>query len=214
VFMKRRRKANALLALATVTLIVFSVAASACGQEQTGGSSPVPAAPTSESSLVATPPTLPSSSPSASPTLLAARSFASDGIAASGWFWLRDAAHEQTALWVFNNLSADRDVVVRIDVLAAGRLDGPGVPARFYLSWTKPGPGGLPGPWIGHLFMQLPNTGGASGHACTGTVTIPRAPLGNARLLIVQVSRDDPYGKGPSSDVQVAVRKTSLEVVR
>lgn len=200
------RTVAVIVALA-VTLSALGLAA--CGKTQTEAPAPVPLPP----SLTPTP--TPSPSPSSSVT--AAASFASDGDLIFGWYWLRDTAHEQTALWSFPVLPPTQgDIVLHLQVLATDRVDGPrGIEARFYLAWATPSADGLPGPWIGRLPVTLPNVSPSTdpvGYTCEGTQTVPRATLGGATRLVIQITRSDPRGELPPLDVQVAVNQTSVSL--
>ena len=206
---------HAVVAMATLALLLAAIGLAACGKTHAEAPPPVPPPP----SQTPAPTALPSSSPSPSPSppLLAATSFASDGDLIAGWYWLRDPAHEQTALWSFPMLSpAQGDLVLHLQVLATDQVDGPrGVEARFYVAWATPGTDGLPGPWLGRLPVTLPNVSPATdpvGYTCEGTLTVPRATLGEATRLVVQITRSDPRDELPSLDTHVAVNQTSVSV--
>jgi hypothetical protein len=199
-----RRTVVAVVALA---LALPALGLAACGKTQEPAPVPVPLPP----SRTATP----TPSPSPSPPLLAASSFASDGELISGWYWLRDSQHKQTALWSFQTLPpAPGDIVLHLQVLATDRVDGPrGIEAHFYLAWATPGADGLPGPWLGRLPVTLPNVSPDSdpvGYTCEGTQIVPRATLGNATRLVVQITRSDPRGELPPLDTHVAISQTSV----
>jgi len=198
-------------AMLTLALTVLALGLAACGKTQTEAPPPVPLPPSQ------TPTPTPSPSPSPSPSLLAATSFASDGDLISGWYWLRDSAHEQTSLWAFQTLpSTPGDIVLYLQVLATDRVDGPrGVEARFYVAWATPSADGLPGPWLGRLPVTLPNVSPATdpvGYTCEGTLVVPRATLGDATRLVVQITRSDPRGELPSLDTHVAVSQASVSL--
>lgn len=202
------RAGAAMMALA-LTLAALGLAA--CGGTKPEASTPVPL-PSS-----ATPTLAPSPSPSPSATPLPATSFASDGELISGWYWLRDSLHKQSALWSFQMLpSAPGDIVLHLQVLATDRSDGPrGIEAQFYVAWATPAAGGLPGPWLGRLPVTLPNVSPATdpiGYTCEGTLTIPRATLGDAARMVIQITRSDPRGELPPLDTQVAVNQTSVSL--
>ena len=163
----------------------------------------------------ATPTLTPSPTPSSS--LFPATSFVSDGDLIAGWYWLRDAAHEQTSLWSFQTLpSAPADIVLHLQVLATDRIAGPrGIAASFYLAWAAPSAGGLPGPLLGRLPVTLPNVSPATdpvGYTCEGTLTIPRATLGDATRLVIQITRADPRGELPPLNTHVAVSQASVSL--
>jgi hypothetical protein len=202
--------AAAALALTLAVLIVGALALAGCGKPR--AEVPVPLPP-SQTPL----PTPPSPSPSPSSSLLPATSFVSDGDLIAGWYWLRDAAHEQTSLWAFQTIpSAPADIVLHLQVLATDRINGPrGIDAHFYVAWATPDAGGLPGPWLGRLPVTLPNVSPATdpvGYTCEGTLTIPRATLGDATRLVVQITRADPRGELPPLDTHVAVNRTSVSL--
>jgi|GEM_PF-2396104 len=206
--------ARAVIAMVTVSLMVSVLGLAACGgKTPTDATAPVPLPPSVTPIL--TPTIMPSPSPT--PSFLAATSFASDGELISGWYWLRDAAHKQTALWVFQTLPpAPADVVLHLQVLATDRVDGPrGIAARFYVAWAVPGADGLPGPWLGRLPVTLPNVSPATdpvGYTCEGTLIVPRATLGDGTRLVVQITRSDPRGELPRFDTHVAVNQTSVSL--
>jgi hypothetical protein len=207
----RRTRAGA--ALVALAFVVAALGLAACGGTQAEAPTPVPLPP----SATPTPALSPSPLPSASVTPLPATSFASDGDLISGWYWLRDAAHKQTALWSFQTLpSTPGDLVLHLQVLATDRVDGPrGIEAQFYVAWATPAAGGLPGPWLGRLPVTLPNVSPATdpvGYTCEGTLIVPRATLGDATGLVVQVTRSDPRGELPPLDTQVAVNQASASL--
>jgi hypothetical protein len=200
-------------AMVTLALTLTALGLAACGGTQTQTPAPVPL----PSSATPTLPPPPSPSPSPSATLLPATSFVSDGDLISGWYWLRDSAHKQSALWSFQVLpSTPGDIVLHLQVLATDRVNGHrGVEAQFYVAWATPADGGLPGPWLGRLPVTLPNVSPATdpvGYTCEGTVVVPRATLGGATRLVVQITRSDPHGELPSLDTQVAVDQTSVSL--
>ena len=126
------RGTHAGAAMMALALTLAALGLAACGGTKPEAPTPVPL-PSS-----ATPTLAPSPSPSATP--LPATSFASDGELISGWYWLRDSLHKQSALWSFQMLpSAPGDIVLHIQVLATDRTDGPrGIEAQFYLAWATP----------------------------------------------------------------------------
>jgi hypothetical protein len=200
---------RAVVAMVALTLAVSAVGLAACGKTQTETPAPVPLPPS------ATPTLAPSPSPT--PSFLAATSFVSDGDLISGWYWLRDAAYKQSALWAFQTLPpTSADIMLHLQVLATDRMDGPrGIEARFYLAWATPGADGLPGPWLGRLPVTLPNVSPATapvGYTCAGTLAVPRATLGNATRLVIQITRADPRGELPPLDTHVAVNQTSVSL--
>jgi hypothetical protein len=201
------------IAVVTAGACALALASTACGHGEKLRSTPIPPPPTVTSSPSLTP------SSSASPGLVASRSFVSDGVFISGWYWLRDAAREQTALWLFDRVPAGAGALtVSLDVLATDRADGDkGVDARFILAWARSGKGGTPGPWLGSRAVTLANTSAgaeSTGYSCTGTISLPRASLGAAGSLVVQISRTDPRSNLPASDVHVAVRQSSVQLQR
>jgi hypothetical protein len=202
-------RTRAVVAMAALTLTVSALVLAACGKTQTETPAPVPLPPS-------TTPTL-APSPSPTPSFLTATSFVSDGDLISGWYWLRDAAYKQSALWAFQTLPpTSGDVMLHLQVLATDRMDGPrGIEARFYLAWATPGADGLPGPWLGRLPVTLPNVSPATdpvGYTCAGTLTVPRATLGNASRLVIQITRADPRGELPPMATHVAVNQTSVSL--
>jgi hypothetical protein len=198
-------------AMVTLALVLAATGLVACGKSRAEAPTPVPLPPSS------TPTVAPSPSPSASATPLPATSFASDGDPISGWYWLRDSAHKQSALWSFQILpSAPGDIVLHLQVLATDRVNGPrGIEAHFYLAWATPAGNGLPGPWLGRLPVTLPNVSPATdplGYTCEGTLAVPRATLGDATRMVIQITRSDPRGELPSLDTQVAVDQASVSL--
>jgi len=204
---------RAVAAMMALALALPALGLAACGKTQAEAPPPVPLPP----SVTPTPTPWPSPSPSPSPSLLAATSFASDGDLISGWYWLRDSAHEQTSLWAFQTLPlAPGDIVLHIQALATDRMDGPrGIEARCYVAWATSGADGLPGPWLGRLPVTLPNISPATdpvGYTCEGTLIVPRATLGDATRLVVQITRSDPRGELPPLDTHVAVNQASVSL--
>lgn len=203
--------AMAALAFMLAALSLAALSLAACGTTQTEAPEPVPLPPSQ------TPTPTPSPSPSPSSALLPASSFVSDGDLIAGWYWLRDAAHEQTSLWAFQTLpDTTSDIVLHLLVLATDGIDGPrGVEARFYVAWAAPGADGIAGPWLGRLPVTLPNVSPATdpvGYTCQGILIVPRATLGDATRLVVQITRADPRGELPPLDTHVAVSQASVSL--
>jgi hypothetical protein len=147
---------------------------------------------------------------------ISASFFTCDGDLISGWYWLRDASHLKRGIWGFDTLpSGSSDIVVRLEVLATSRAGGPaGVDADFYLAWAPAPASGLPQVWAGSQRVHLPNLhtpGDPVGYTCTGSVTVPRAALGGAASLVLQISRSDPLGSG-TTDTHVAVQRATANL--
>ena len=88
-----------------------------------------------------------------------ASEFFSDGDLIQGWYWLRDAAHGQTADWTFTSLPpGTADIELRFEVLATDRASGlPGIDANFYLSYGVPPSGQMGGVLFERLRITLEN---------------------------------------------------------
>jgi len=153
-----------------------------------------------------------SPSPSASPSTTAAASFSAVGDLISGWYWLRDAAHENAATWEFTVLPQTGDLGFVVDVLATDAVDGArDQQARCFFAWRASGAAD----WAGRLPVTLPNVSPAEdpvGYTCRGTVTVPRLAIGDASTLTVQISRKDVRGELPPTDVHVAVNASSVKL--
>jgi len=188
----------------------------------TGGEdeqTPPPPAPT------ASPPASPAPSPSASPSASAsgsptpspspsttpAASFFATGDLIAGWYWLRDAAHEDAGTWEFLALPSSGDLTFAVTVLATDAVDGArGVQARFFFSWRP----SAAAEWTGRLPVTLPNVSPADdpiGYTCRGTVTVPRSTVGAVPALVVRISRDDVRDELSPSDVHIAVNAPSVQ---
>lgn len=163
------------------------------------------------------PTTQQSPSPSPAPTASArpATSFVSTGEPASGWFWLRDAAHRATATWMFATVPAHGDLVLDVEVVASDAADGDqGQDARFFLAWAPAVPRDASG-WSGRLPVTLPVVAPSddpAGRICRGTVTIPRPTLAAAATLAVRISREDVRGELGPSDTYVAVNAAGVRL--
>lgn len=153
------------------------------------------------------------------------------GDAIAGWWWLRDSGYSHLATWVFSHLASLTDgAAVQFDLLATDRANGgPGIDARFWLTWKFLG-------GDGSVIMPLPGSGGEGAlvEGDLGTsqpVTVPNVspagdPLGyraqgqfeieagwvpeGATGLIVSIARVDPARAGEPTAVHVAVNDSSV----
>jgi hypothetical protein len=153
-----------------------------------------------------------SPTPSPSPSTTPAASFFATGDLIGGWYWLRDAAHEDTATWEFLALPSSGDLTFVVSVLATDAVDGArGVQARFFFSWRP----SAAAEWAGRLPVTLPNVSPADdpvGYTCRGTVTVPRSTVGGTPALVVQISRNDVRDELSPSDGHVAVNAPSVQL--
>lgn len=210
--------------LVIVVAIVF-VATLVVAIALTGGDDEAPAPASSPSASTSPAPSgSPSRSPSAAPTATAsptpspsasattATSFTASGDLVAGWYWLRDAAHEDSATWEFATLPPTGDLVFAVEVLATDAVDGArGQQASFYFSWRP----SAATDWAGRLPVTLPNVSlpeDPVGYTCRGTVTVPRSTIGDASALTVRIGRDDVRDELPPSDVHVAVNAPSVKL--
>jgi hypothetical protein len=205
------------IVVAVVFVVTLVVAVALTGGD---GDGPAPAAsPTATTSGAPTASASPSVSPttaSPSPTPVAsatpATSFTASGDLVAGWYWLRDAAHENDATWGFATLPPTGDLVFSIEVLATDAVDGArGQQASFYLSWRPT----TTAEWAGRLPVTLPNVSATDdpvGYTCRGTVTVPRSTIGDATTLAVRIGRDDVRDELPPSDVHIGVNTTSVKL--
>ena len=202
--------ASVFLAVLVVTLVLTG------GEDQQ-----TPPVPSPSASPPASPAPFPSASPSTSasgsptpspsPSTTPAASFFATGDLIGSWYWLRDAAHEDTATWEFLSLPSSGDLSFVVTVLATDAVDGArGVEARFFFSWRS----SAATDWAGRLPVTLPNVSPADdpvGYTCSGTVTVPRSTVGGTPALVVRISRDDVRGELSPSDVHIAVNAPSVQ---
>jgi hypothetical protein len=205
------------IVVVSVFIAVFIAALALTGDED-GGPASVPATTPSASASPAVSPSAtlsPSSTSSVSPTpsptasTAPAASFSATGDLISEWYWLRDAAHLDAAMWEFDALPGTGDVTFVVEVLATDTVDGArGQRARFFFSWRSTTAG-----WAGRLPVTLPNVSPADdplGYICRGAITIPRSTIGDTPTLTVRIGREDVRGELPPSDVHVAVNASSV----
>jgi len=140
--------------------------------------------------------------------------FSSDGDFISGWWWMRDSAHQASATWNFATLPAGTgDLTIDFEVLATDRADGAGgLDAVFYFSYG-PVPDTRLLEDVPAELVSLPNTLWADdpvGYTCRGSYTIPRAslPPGTEKIWF-KISRVDNLGQNPV-DRHVAFMQTSI----
>lgn len=144
--------------------------------------------------------------------------FNSDGDYISGWYWLRDAPHQQSGNWVLDLPSGPGDLNVDLAVLATSRVNGPrGVDARFFLSYGPVSSTGAKTTAETRL-VTLPNVSPAAdpvGYTTRGTVTLPTSafPAGTSQFW-VRISRQGTVGGEAASrtDEHVAVNADSVRV--
>ena len=146
-----------------------------------------------------------------------ASEFFSDGDLIQGWYWLRDAAHGQTADWPFTSLPpGTADIELRFEVLATDRASGlPGIDANFYLSYGVPPSGQMGGVLFDRLRITLENQPvprDLTGYFCLGSVTIPREALHDAQGLWIHVSRADELGELAPIETHVAFNRNSIRL--
>lgn len=150
-----------------------------------------------------------SPTPGASPSTTSATAFSATGDLVSGWYWLRDTAHQSAATWQFTALPATGDLKFVVEVLATDAADGErGLSARFYFAWRP-----TAGDWSGRLPVTLPNVSPPAdpvGYTCRGTVTVPRSMVGDTPVMTVRISRDDVRGELSPIDMHLAVNATSV----
>lgn len=195
-----------------VTLVAALALTSGNGEEPAPGASPTASAsssPTASGSPSASP-TAASPTPSASST--PATSFTASGDLVAGWYWLRDAAHENDATWGFASLPPAGDLIFSVEVLATDAVDGArGQQAVFYFSWRPT----TTADWSGRLPVTLPNVSTPDdpvGYTCRGTVTVPRSTVGDATTLTVRIGRDDVRDELTPSEVHIGVNATSVKL--
>jgi len=204
------------IVVAIVFIVTLAVAVALTGGE---GDEPAPAAsPTTSAPASPTASTSPSGSPSASPTptpsasATPATSFTASGDLVAGWYWLRDAAHENDATWGFVTLPPTGDLIFSVEVLATDAVDGArGQQAVFYFSWRP----AATADWSGRLPVTLPNVSTPDdpvGYTCRGTVTVPRSTIGEAPAIDVRIGRDDVRDELAPSDVHIGVNASSVKL--
>lgn len=203
--------------LAATALVTGLLAAAgtviACGTDPVTDVVPLP--PSTTATALSTPSTSPSASQVAGS--IAAASFTSSGNLVSGWYWLRDPEHQQTAVWTFDTLPASGDITLRCEALATDTADGSrNVDAHFYLSYGRAATS-TEGPlFFGRIDFTLPNVSTDSdplGYACRGDVTIPRTELRGAQNLAIMIGRSDSSGGLAPIDGHVAFRAGSVVIV-
>jgi hypothetical protein len=176
---------------------------SSTGSSTTASQAPAPApAPTTE--------------PGQSP-VPAEGTFSSNGDEISGWWWLRDDAGSHRATWAFPLGDSRDDLVLGFSMLATDRVSGgPGVDARFYLSYTFTGADGSELDTADSQLVTLPNVSPPEdtlGYRCEGSVTIDRAAVpAGATGLRVTASRVDPGRLGEDTTEHVAFNAGALTV--
>ena len=135
----------------------------------------------------------PSVAPAPPPT--APPAFTTQGDYIQGWWWLRDRAGTNRAVWTFG-VPATGDIVLDLNLLATNRVSGgPGFDAQIWLSY---GAGRTVGQAAGEQFLTLPNVsppGDPVGYTTHGTFTIPRSSLPAGTTTIwVKITRSDSAG--------------------
>lgn len=192
-------------------LAVVLVLNSGDGGEPGASPSPTVTVPTSPPATTQAPATSATPAPSPSASTLTATSFAASGDLVSGWYWLRDDAHVNDVTWTFTPLPATGDLVFALEVLATDAVDGArGQGARLHFAW-----GATAGDWTGRLPVTLPNVSTLDdpvGYTCRGTVTVPRATVGDATALTVRIGRNDVRGELEPVDMHVAVNAASVKL--
>lgn len=168
---------------------------------------------TSESPGLASAPS-PTTSPAPAPTPVSG-SFTTNGDSISGWYWLRDSAGGHYARWDFATVpAAGSSVVVTFSMLATDRVSGgPGVDARFYLTWGFTGADGAAVGTSSTRLVTLENVsplGAAVGYTCEGSesLAIDQVPSG-ATGFWVQATRVDPTGAASAVSEHVAFNATA-----
>lgn len=171
---------------------------------------------TSIASAPTTPSTAPTPTTSGGAPVPVAGSFTSNGDQISGWWWLRDSAGAHQARWTFPSIpTGSADLGLDFSMLATDQVNGgPGVDARFYVTWGFTGAGGGAVGVGGTKLVELDNVSPESdpvGYTNEGSTTIPRSSVpSTATGLWVQATRKDPTGAGAPTTEHVAFNADAL----
>ena len=142
-------------------------------------------------------------------------SFDVNGDEISGWWWLRDTAGNQQAVWGFFGVPNLDQIKVNLELLATDGVNGgPGINARFWLSFGAIAADGGAPPIGEPSLMTLSNTsppGDPVGYTNTGSFTITRSQLPSGAIgLWVKIGRAGPDGS--VVPVHIAVREASVQI--
>lgn len=147
--------------------------------------------------------------------------FTTNGDLISGWYWVRDAAYAQYARWRFPEVpDLAGGVTLQFHVLATDGPDGgPGVDARFYLTYgwvtTFEDTGVTPADsWGETILVTVANVSPPSdpvGYTAQGTVDLALIEVpADAVGLWLEARRDDPSGAGAPTTEHVAFAAASV----
>jgi hypothetical protein len=140
--------------------------------------------------------------------------FETGGDVIEGWWWLRDGAGTNRAMWVFSNVPMSTRIRLDLHMLATDRIDGPrGIAARFWLSYGSASAG--TGAASGSAIVSMPNVsppGDPVGYTTQGVFDILPAslPAGTTAIWVI-VRRCDENGASIVPE-HLAVQEDSVSV--
>jgi hypothetical protein len=135
------------------------------------------------------------------------------GVSISGWYWLRDTAHQAYAEWTFRGLQPTAPATLVFDLLVTDEISGgSGYSTPMALTLINPADGSQK--TLGHviaqnlLFTQDSNDSNGAGYQTYGSIALDPGFIDDHGNLIVRVSRLT------DATQQLAVNQNSVAIIQ